>query len=239
MRRNSSYRTTIQYHHTYVCWQVVGLEIVPDAVKDATHNAELNNVTNARYICGKAEETLKTCLEQYRDVPVIAVVDPPRAGLHHETLNALRRCNSIKTIVYVMCNPRQCTDNIKRLLGPCSKKLRQMPFRVVKAIPVDLFPHTPHTELVVMLERIEEPGASTSSSSSSSSLSSLSSSPSVPLSSSSSAVTTNFATEAIAVATTEALVIPTAAPVENLTVAAVTTPASTALAPGDEVAGPG
>jgi tRNA (uracil-5-)-methyltransferase len=218
----------------------VGLEIVPDAVKDATHNAELNNVTNARYICGKAEETLKTCLEQYRDVPVIAVVDPPRAGLHHETLNALRRCNSIKTIVYVMCNPRQCTDNIKRLLGPCSKKLRQMPFRLVKAIPVDLFPHTPHTELVVMLERIEEPGTSTSSSSSSSSPPSSSSSPSVSASSSSSsAVTTNVTTEAIAVANTEAVVSPTAARVENVTVAAATTPASTALAPGDEVAGPG
>jgi tRNA (uracil-5-)-methyltransferase len=140
--------------------EVVGLEIVPDAVQDATHNAELNGVTNARYICGKAEETLKTCLDAYGpDVPIIAVVDPPRAGLHYETVNALRRCRQIKTIVYVMCNPRQCTDNIKRLLGPCSKKLKQAPFQCVKAVPVDLFPHTPHTELVVMLERVEGPDA--------------------------------------------------------------------------------
>ncbi|RYY34579.1 hypothetical protein EON62_03165, partial [archaeon] len=88
---------------------------------------------------------------------VVAIVDPPRGGLHPSVIRALRTCKPLKRIVYVSCNPsgsfvedavKFCTPQDKRSAvahGPA--------FRPVVSIPVDLFPHTPHTELVTLFER--------------------------------------------------------------------------------------
>ncbi|CAM9264220.1 unnamed protein product [Pylaiella littoralis] len=85
-----------------------------------------------------------------------AVVDPPRSGVHAKCLRSIRATKAIKRLVYVSCNPTKslCADAVI-LCTPVSKTTSGMPFRPVKAIPVDMFPHTPHMELVMVFERIE------------------------------------------------------------------------------------
>ena len=85
---------------------------------------------------------------------LVAIVDPPRGGLHGSVLKALRGCSLIRRVVYVSCNPRGTfVDNAVTLCSPTSKAIKGKPFRPVRATPVDLFPHTPHTELLCTFER--------------------------------------------------------------------------------------
>lgn len=110
---------------------------------------------------------------------VVAIVDPPRVGLHSTVLKALRTHERLKRLVYISCNPESLMANAIELCTPCVDKAekgkdnrgwRNMssaslarhrvksmptsePFKPVKAMAVDLFPHTPHCELVMLLER--------------------------------------------------------------------------------------
>jgi len=88
---------------------------------------------------------------------LVAIVDPPRNGLHADCLRALRNCKQVQRLVYVSCNPtKSLPRDAVALCGPTSQKLRGVAFRPVKAIPVDLFPHTSHCEVIVVFERGEE-----------------------------------------------------------------------------------
>lgn len=150
--------------------EIVGLEIVEDAVMDAKANAELNGITNARFLVGKAEETIQKVVSEYPDIkrkrtaefassstgPVhkfVAVLDPPRGGVHPKVLRALRECEAISRIVYVSCNPNSLINDASILTRTSSKSTPGSPFVPIMARPVDLFPHTPHTELVTMFQR--------------------------------------------------------------------------------------
>ena len=86
----------------------------------------------------------------YEDV--VAIVDPPRCGLHKRVLNALRKETRLRKIVYVSCNPESMAQNCVEL---CSLKPAHLgpPFLPRKAMAVDLFPHTAHCEAVLVLER--------------------------------------------------------------------------------------
>ncbi len=86
----------------------MGVEFCEPAVLDARKNAALNAVTNAQFVAGAAENTLA----DFTKLPLpatathaVAVVDPPRAGLHSNVIKVLRVCKSIKRFVYVSCNP--------------------------------------------------------------------------------------------------------------------------------------
>lgn len=140
--------------------KVVGLEIVESAVTDARHNAAENGVTNCTFLCGKAEDTLSKALQEHATAndEVVAIVDPPRAGLHHKVVTLIRHCPRIKRVVYVACHAPAIAENLSRFIQPKARHTRGEPFIVDKAVPVDLFPHTKHTELVVMLTR-SEPGS--------------------------------------------------------------------------------
>ena len=88
---------------------------------------------------------------------VVAIVDPPRSGLHKDVLAALRSNERIERIVYVSCNPGGSLRNdLLRLCGPITKNKRSSgtPFIPVRATAVDMFPMTPHTELVLQLDRL-------------------------------------------------------------------------------------
>lgn len=63
------------------CDQVLGLEIIPQAIADAKINASTNGIENAEFFCGKAEEILYSVVTRARNDDVIAIIDPPRAGL--------------------------------------------------------------------------------------------------------------------------------------------------------------
>jgi len=134
--------------------KVVGLELVPEAVEDAKQNAAENGISNAVYVCGRAEETLPKALAEHALTDdVVGILDPPRSGLHHTTIKALRRCDKLKRLVYISCNPKSLADNLQKFLQPPTKMIRGKPFTAVKAVPVDMFPHTAHCEMILLLTR--------------------------------------------------------------------------------------
>lgn len=75
--------------------------------------------------------------------------------MHVDCLRAIRNCPAIERLVYVSCNPTKSFINDASLLcGPVSKKFTGVPFYPSRAIPVDLFPMTPHCEMLVVFERL-------------------------------------------------------------------------------------
>ncbi|XP_014207532.1 tRNA (uracil-5-)-methyltransferase homolog A [Copidosoma floridanum] len=135
------------------CDEVLGIEIVPNAIKDAKQNAKLNDVTNCEFFTGKAEDILQPVIHRTTKSNIIAVVDPPRAGLHQKALVSLRKAKRLKKLVYISCDPNAAIKNLVDLARPNSKQYFGEPLVPVKAVPVDMFPHTKHCELVLYLER--------------------------------------------------------------------------------------
>lgn len=149
--------------------EIVGLEIVEDAVMDAKANAVLNGITNARFIVGKAEDTINKVVGEYPGIKkmvsigdgegaaaahkFVAVLDPPRGGVHPKVLRAIRDCEAISRVIYVSCCPNSLVNDASILTRYPSKSTSGTAFVPIKARPVDLFPHTPHTELVMMFQR--------------------------------------------------------------------------------------
>ncbi|MBI4805994.1 MAG: 23S rRNA (uracil(1939)-C(5))-methyltransferase RlmD [Desulfovibrio sp.] len=118
---------------------VTGFEISQEAVEDATTNAGLNGLTNCAFVAGD----LKDAVSRRKAKPDVVVIDPPRAGLHPDTVDALLRIAAPR-LVYVSCNP----STLARDLG----KLGTM-YSAQAVTPVDLFPHTPHIECVAELTK--------------------------------------------------------------------------------------
>lgn len=137
--------------------KIIGIEMVPEAVENAKANALRNNVPNAEYHVGKAEDVMPALLENLVDTKeesnddICAMVDPPRAGLHPIIVKALRDCPQIKKLVYISCNPDSLVRDVSTLALPTFGS--SDPFVPVKAIPVDMFPHTAHVEMIMLLQR--------------------------------------------------------------------------------------
>nr|XP_043901222.1 tRNA (uracil(54)-C(5))-methyltransferase homolog-B isoform X1 [Solea senegalensis] len=138
--------------------RIIGIELVEQAVEDARHNAAFNNVLNCEFIPGKAEVVLPVLMSQLSptDGGLTAVVNPARAGLHHRVVRALRNQPGIHRLVYVSCKPDgEAMRNFRELCcaPDLQKKLTGDAFTPTLAVPVDMFPHTPHCELVLLFER--------------------------------------------------------------------------------------
>ncbi|ESO91641.1 hypothetical protein LOTGIDRAFT_121926 [Lottia gigantea] len=133
--------------------KVIGVEMCQQAIDDAKQNAKLNEIKNVEYYCSRAEEAIVTIIKTIWTPNVVAVVDPPRAGLHKTVLRSLRVCRRIKRLIYVSCSPQSAKDNFIDLVRPPTKKLKGQPYKLIKAVPVDLFPMTPHCELLLLFER--------------------------------------------------------------------------------------
>ena len=124
--------------------QVIGAEIVPEAVQDAQANAARNQVDNARFLCGDAgEAAFQLAAEGVR--PQVICVDPPRKGLAPEVPEILASM-APERIVYVSCDPATLARDVKRF--------GELGYPVVKAQAVDLFPRTAHVETVVLLSKL-------------------------------------------------------------------------------------
>lgn len=120
---------------------VYGVEIVPEAIKDAKRNAKLNQITNATFAVGEAEEVIPRWHDQGIDADVI-VVDPPRKGCDEALLRTMIEMKP-KRIVYVSCNP-----------GTLARDLRILEdggYKTEEVTPVDMFPQTTHVEAVASL----------------------------------------------------------------------------------------
>ncbi|XP_058118250.1 tRNA (uracil-5-)-methyltransferase homolog A [Anopheles ziemanni] len=145
------------------CKQVLGVDIVAQAIEDAKHNAERNEIENCKFFDGNADDLIMSLIRYANIVPaqhesLLAILDPPRAGLHVRSITQLRNARGLNKLVYVSCSPQSAIKNWVDLMRPCSKQLRGEPFIAKRAIAVDLFPHTPHTELVILFEREPENG---------------------------------------------------------------------------------
>jgi len=120
--------------------QVLGIELVEDAIKAAIDNANLNGITNCSFYAGDVAKVI----ESHMASPDVVVVDPPRDGLHPKALPHITALNS-QTLVYVACKPASLVRDMRLLAGAG--------YRPVKIEGVDLFPRTPHVEAVALLEK--------------------------------------------------------------------------------------
>jgi 23S rRNA (uracil1939-C5)-methyltransferase len=123
---------------------VWGVEISEESVACAIENAELNAIGNAAFFAGNVGQVLHELRERAGD-PDVVVVDPPRAGLAGKALKRLGELEAPR-VVYVSCNPTTLAGDVKRLAADYG-------YALVRATPVDMFPHTPHVESVSLLER--------------------------------------------------------------------------------------
>ncbi|PNI28754.1 TRMT2B isoform 2 [Pan troglodytes] len=137
--------------------RVLGIELVEQAVEDARWTAAFNGITNSEFHTGQAEKILPGLLKSKEDgQSIVAVVNPARAGLHYKVIQAIRNFRAIHTLVFVSCKLHgESTRNVIELCCPPdpAKKLLGEPFVLQQAVPVDLFPHTPHCELVLLFTR--------------------------------------------------------------------------------------
>ncbi|MEE3419766.1 MAG: 23S rRNA (uracil(1939)-C(5))-methyltransferase RlmD [Lachnospiraceae bacterium] len=128
--------------------QVYGVEIVPDAVRDARQNAERNGISNAHFYAGAAEEVVpRGYFEENVPCPKadVVVVDPPRKGCAESLLTTILQMNPSR-IVYVSCDPATLARDLKYLCAGGT-------YRLDCVQPVDLFPQTTHVENVARLSR--------------------------------------------------------------------------------------
>ena len=125
--------------------EVIGVEVNRDAVKDATHNATLNGITNARFYAADAGELMTELAEAGESADVV-ITDPPRAGCSPRFLKSLLTL-APKRVVYVSCNPETLARDLYTL--------KKGGYKVAKIQPVDMFPFTAHVECVVELKRKE------------------------------------------------------------------------------------
>uniref|UniRef100_A0A2I2ZKP8 tRNA (uracil(54)-C(5))-methyltransferase n=1 Tax=Gorilla gorilla gorilla TaxID=9595 RepID=A0A2I2ZKP8_GORGO len=137
--------------------RVIGVELCPEAVEDARVNAQDNELSNVEFHCGRAEDLVPTLVSRLASQHLVAILDPPRAGLHSKVILAIRRAKNLRRLLYVSCNPRAAMGNFVDLCRAPSNRVKGIPFRPVKAVAVDLFPQTPHCEMLILFERVEHP----------------------------------------------------------------------------------
>jgi 23S rRNA (uracil1939-C5)-methyltransferase len=121
--------------------EVLGIEVVEEAVRNARDNARLNRLNNCRFIAGDAAELLDD-LQGEMPPGFVATVNPPRKGCDREVLDALCALQP-RALIYVSCNPESLAADLDHL---CRNG-----WRVDQVQPVDMFPQTPHVETVVKL----------------------------------------------------------------------------------------
>ena len=123
--------------------QVVGIEYVPEAIEDAKVNSQLNGIGNTLFYAGDMKDVLSDEFIDSHGRPDIVITDPPRAGMHPDVVSTILRA-APQRIVYVSCNPATQARDLA---------LMDSDYRVEVVQPVDMFPHTPHVENVVLLTK--------------------------------------------------------------------------------------
>lgn len=125
------------------CRELIGVEIIPEAIENAKCNASQNGVRNARFICGDASQAAEE-LRKKGIRPDVVVVDPPRKGLTPELIDTIVRMSPDR-VVYVSCDPATMARDLQLFT--------EHDYSVKEITPVDMFPRTSHVEAVVMMSR--------------------------------------------------------------------------------------
>lgn len=126
--------------------QVYGVEIVPEAIRDAKQNAQLNHFDNAEFFVGKAEEVLPEKYEKEGIFADVIVVDPPRKGCDEAALETMIKM-APKRIVYVSCDSATLARDLNYL---CERG-----YQLERCCPVDMFGNSVHVETICCLSRIK------------------------------------------------------------------------------------
>jgi 23S rRNA (uracil1939-C5)-methyltransferase len=122
--------------------EVIGVELVEDAVKSANENVKLNGIDNCKFI---ADDVAKIVGDlDYK--PDVIIIDPPRPGVHPKALKEIVKFGA-DVIIYVSCNPKTLVEDLKSFIygGYSVDKVKLM----------DMFPHTAHVETVVLMSRVK------------------------------------------------------------------------------------
>ena len=123
--------------------QVIGIEYVPEAIEDAKINSEINGINNTLFYAGDMKDILTDDFIAEHGRPDVIITDPPRAGMHPDVVKTILRAAPDR-IVYVSCNPATQARDLQDL---------DEQYKVIEVQPVDMFPHTPHVENVVLLKK--------------------------------------------------------------------------------------
>jgi 23S rRNA (uracil1939-C5)-methyltransferase len=122
---------------------VTGVDISERNIEDAIINAKLNSIDNVNFLCRDAEKyiqeiSISGAIKKFSAI----ILDPPRAGLSKKTRVAIRD-SRVENVIYVSCNPKNLAEDLKVLTET---------YDIEKIIPVDMFPHTIHAEIIAILK---------------------------------------------------------------------------------------
>ena len=126
--------------------ELLGVEVIPQAVENASANAQRNGISNSQFFCGDAGMIADQLL-QGGTLPDVIIADPPRKGCTDQTLHAMVQMHPGR-IVMISCNPATAARDCAALAASG--------YQVKTVQPVDLFPGTGHVECVVLLERTDK-----------------------------------------------------------------------------------
>lgn len=122
--------------------KVVGVDNVPESIEVAKENSEINNIKNTVFYSGDMKDIFTPEFIESNGKPHTLILDPPRAGLHQNVVDVLRKIVAEK-IIYVSCNPATQARDIGMLSDL---------YNVLKIQPIDMFPHTHHVENIAHLK---------------------------------------------------------------------------------------
>lgn len=118
--------------------EVVGIEVVSDAIEDANYNKKINNINNVSFICDKVENRI----DSFKNIDLV-IVDPPRSGLDKKSIANIMTI-APKEIIYISCDPTTLTRDLKELRGK---------YDISNVSIADMFPNTYHCESITVLKR--------------------------------------------------------------------------------------
>lgn len=124
--------------------KVIGIESFPPAVEDARYNAQINNISNATFLEGAAEKHLPQLLKKKKEIPDLALLNPPRVGCSPSLLRTINN-SKIPHLIYVSCDPATLARDLRILINGG--------YRPGPVQPLDMFPQTSHVESIVALEK--------------------------------------------------------------------------------------
>ena len=127
-----------------VAKEVIGVEIVEEAVTAAKENAEANGLTNCSFLAG---DVLKV-IDEIEEKPDFIVLDPPREGIHPKALPKIVDLYRCEKMLYISCKPTSLARDLV--------EFAKYGYRVEKVCCVDMFPGTVHVETVVLLSQLKQ-----------------------------------------------------------------------------------
>ena len=125
--------------------EVYGFEVIRSSLENAEKNSLINKIDNVHFLKANLDTFFKSGqLPRRIPKPNVIVVDPPRAGMHPDMSGYLHKLKAGK-VIYVSCNPTTQARDVKIL--------NDNDYKIKNSVMVDMFPHTPHIETVMLLSK--------------------------------------------------------------------------------------